>query len=216
VAFDLPKEAIEELAGGISARQFGLLTAYAELIIAAPRAMNLVSGASVARLSEHMVDSAAVLSVVDFEGRTVVDLGSGGGFPGVVVAVLRPRADVVLVDSRRSKATFLKSVQRKLQLPNLDVVQARLEDLRGERAFEVGLSRALGKVERTLASSLRLVADGGCLVLFKGPGWEDEADAAGEIAAREGALVERTVRIELPGLGRSTTFVVFHVKRNDR
>lgn len=216
MGFKCPREAIEELAGPVTGRQCDLLAAYAERIVAASRTMSVVSRGSLPRLSEHLVDSAAVLSVVDVEGRIVGDLGSGGGLPGVVVAVLRPSAEVVLVDSRRSKVAFLKGVQRELGLPNLEVVRSRLEDLGGAREFDVGLSRALGGVAQTLAPSLRLVAGDGRLVLFKGPRWREEADAARAIAARQGAFLERTTEVELPGIGRSTTFVVFHVEHRDR
>jgi 16S rRNA (guanine527-N7)-methyltransferase len=213
MGFECPRQAIEELAGAPSQRQCDLLVMYADQIASASRTMNVLSRASLAQLSEHLVDSAAVLSVIDVEGQKVVDLGSGAGLPGVVVAVLRPSAEVALVESRRRKVAFLKRVQRALGVPNLDVTHARLEDLAGEREFGIGLSRALGSVERTLAPSLRVIADGGRLVLFKGPRWQEEADRARAIAAREGAALERTTEVELPGVGRSTTFVVFHVKR---
>jgi len=215
MAFECPAEAIETLTGPLSAHQRNLLTRYAERVAAAPEGLRVVSRGALARLGEHFVDSAAVLSVVDVEGRTVVDLGSGGGLPGVVVAVLRPLAAVTLVDSRRSKVAFLKGVQRELELPNLEIVRARLEDLAGVREFEIGLSRAVGAVERTLAASLRVVANDGRLVLFKGPRWRQEAESARAIAAEEGAVLERTTDVALPGIDRRTTFAVFHVKRAD-
>jgi 16S rRNA (guanine527-N7)-methyltransferase len=211
--FQCPVEAIQKLAGPLSDRQAQLLVMYAERILSAPQPLRVVSHASLVRLAEHFVDSAAVLSVVDVEGRTVVDLGSGGGLPGIVVAVLRPTADVTLVDARRGKVAFLKGVHRELGLSNLEVVRARLEDLDGVRMFEIGLSRALGSIGTTLIPSLRLVTDGGRLVLFKGPRWRREADAAGAIAEAEGAVLERTVEVELPAMGRATTFAVFRVGR---
>jgi 16S rRNA (guanine527-N7)-methyltransferase len=213
MAFECPLEAIEKLVGPISARQEALLVKYAERIATAPRALRVVSRGALAELERHFVDSAAVLSVIAVEGRRVVDLGSGGGLPGVVVAALRPTAEVTLIDSRRSRVAFLKGVQRDLKLPNLEIVRARLEDLGGAREFEVGLSRALGRIETTLAPSLRLVSGGGQLVLFKGPRWQDEAGLAEAIATGEGAELEGTVDVELPGMGRTTTFAVFHVKR---
>jgi 16S rRNA (guanine527-N7)-methyltransferase len=213
VRFELPHQSIEALAGAVTQDQADALRTYGERILAASASLNLVSRASLPRLGEHFVDSAAVLSVVDVDGRRVVDLGSGGGFPGVVVAVLRPSAEMVLVESRRGKTAFLKGVQRELKLLNLSVVRGRVQDLGHQGPFELGLSRALGRIDETLAPSLRAVAPGGRLVLFKGPQWADEASLARGIAAAEGALLERVVRVELPGMGRATTFVVFHVKR---
>ena len=212
MAFECPRAAIEVVAGAISEAQCDLLARYARRLARAAGRVNVISRGALRRLEEHLLDSAAVLSAVDIEGRSVADLGSGGGLPGVVVAVLRPSAAVTLVESRRAKVAFLKQVRRELGLPNLEITHSRLEGLGGTRTFEVVLSRALGRIDRTLAPSLRLVADGGRLVLFKGPRWEPEAEEARKIARREGATLERTVDIELPGMGRTTTFVVFHVK----
>jgi 16S rRNA (guanine527-N7)-methyltransferase len=216
MGFTLPRREIEVLVGPLSSVQEGLLQAYADRILDASKTMNVMSRRAIARLGEHFVDSAAVLAVVDLADQDVVDLGSGGGFPGVVVAVLRPSARVALLDSRRSKVVFLKSAQRQLQLPNLEIIQGRVQDMEGGRAFDAGLSRALGAVETSLGASLRLLREDGRLVLFKGPRWGEEVDAAAGIAAREGAELEKTVTVDLPGQGRATTFVVFHVKRVER
>jgi 16S rRNA (guanine527-N7)-methyltransferase len=184
MAFQCPRAAIEALAGTISEAQCDLLTRYARRLARASGRVSVISQESLGRLEEHFVDSAAVLAAVDIEGRSVADLGSGGGFPGVVVAVLRPSAAVTLVESRRAKVAFLKQVLRDLDLPNLEIAHSRLEDLTGTCVFEVALSRALGGIDRTLGPSLRLVADGGRLVLFKGPRWPQEAEEARAIARK--------------------------------
>lgn len=214
--FELPRDAIERLAGRMSGRDAELLTRYGELLLDASARVNVVSRASLERLGDHFVDSAAVLSVVDVEGRKAADLGSGGGFPGVVVAVLRPSVRMALVEARRSKAVFLKRVQRDLGLQNLEVVRGRLQDLVGRRQFDVALSRAVGSIDGTLSASLKLLGDDGRLVLFKGPQWSREAELGAEIGKAECADIEGTVDVELPGVGRATTFVVFHVKREGR
>lgn len=213
MVFVCPVSAIEKLAGPVSDRQRALLVSYAERILTAREGLRVVSRRSLERLSEHFVDSAAVLSVIDVADRSVVDLGSGGGLPGVVVAVLRPTARVTLVDSRRGKVAFLKGVLRELELPNVEIVRARLEGLAGTRTFEIGVSRALGTIEDSLAASLRLIGVGGRLVLFKGARWPQEAGTAEAIAEREGAELERTAKVELPGMDRVTTFVVFQVRQ---
>ena len=167
-------------------------------------------------MGEHFVDAAALLSFVDPGAGELADLGSGAGFPGIVVAVLRPEARVTLVDSRRSKVVFLKDMKRRLGLENVTVVHARIEELDCESKFELAAARALGSVETVLGSCLRLVSPGGRLVLFKGPQWRDEAEQAGVIAGLEGAEIVRTETVTLPGLGRATTFVEFHVKQTSQ
>jgi 16S rRNA (guanine527-N7)-methyltransferase len=216
VSFELPRDSMEQVAGRMSDQAADLLTRYGELVLEASTRVNLVSRASLDRLADHFVDAAAALAVVDAGRGTAVDLGSGGGLPGVVVWVLRPGLRMTLVEARRGKAAFLKRVRRELKIANLEVVRGRLEDLVGRRRFDLALSRAVGSVERTLAPSLRLVGSGGRLVLFKGSRWSEEAEAAAEIAGAEGAGIERTVDVELPGVGRTTTFVVFHVEHGER
>ncbi len=210
--FELPRAAIERLAGSMSDEQARVLSAYGNAVVDVGREMSLVSSRSLGRLGEHFIDSAAVLSVLGALDGDLADLGSGAGFPGVVVAVLRPEVRVSVIDSRRSKIVFLKRVKRELRLGNLEVVHGRLEDLAGERRYGVAVSRALGSVEDTLRASLALVAAGGRLVLFKGPGWAEEARGAAKIAGEAGFEVAGTTVVDLPGVGRATTFVEFATK----
>ncbi len=212
VDFSLPRESIETVAGPLSEEQAVLLTAYGQAILRASREINVVSRRSLGSLGEHFVDSAAMLSFADPCQGSVGDLGSGAGFPGVVVAIMRPEASITLVDSRRSKIVFLKDVKRRLGLDNVTVVHGRVEELPGHMQFGLVVARALGRTKAVLASCLRLVAPGGELILFKGPLWGDEIEGARVIAAQEGAEIVRTRRITLPGLDRATTFVAFHVK----
>ena len=212
VDFSLPRQSIETLAGRLSDEQAVLLTAYGQAILRVSRDMNVVSRGSLERLGEHFVDSAALLAFVEPGEGPAGDLGSGAGFPGVVMAIMRPEASVTLVDSRRSKVVFLKDVKRRLGLENVTVVHGRLEEMEGRMQFALAVARALGRVEAVLASCLRLVAPGGKLVLFKGPLWRDEEEQARAVAATENAEIVRTESVALPGLGRATTFVEFHVK----
>lgn len=212
MSFELPVAAIESLCGPLTDGQRDQLTLFGKTVIGAAPQVNVVSRKSLDRLGDHFIDCVALLSAVEMTGATVGDLGSGGGFPGVVLGILRPDLQVALVDSRRSKIVFLKSALRALELPNLAVVHARVEDLGGSMTFDTAVSRALGKVEDTLASSLALVARAGRLVLFKGPKWRGERELAVSIAREQGFVLGAEVDVPLPGLDRTTTFVEFHVE----
>lgn len=211
--FELPREEIEALSGPMRNEQAGRLARYGQAILDASARSNLVSRRALAELGEHFVDSAALLKVVGGWHGELADLGSGAGFPGVVVAVLRPEFSVVLVEGRRRKVVFLKSVVRALELENVRVVHARIEDLRGSERFGTAVARAVGKVTDVIPRAVGVLEAGGRLVLFKGPRWEKERDAAIAVADVCGAELEGTKSVELPGLGRTTTFVVFHVKQ---
>ena len=204
---------MEELCGPMSELQAAALTAYGELILESSRQVNLISRQSLSALHEHFIDSAALLAFADPSGLSVADLGTGAGFPGVVVALLRESADVTLVDSRRSKVVFLKHAQRELGLGHVRIAHARLEEMAGKEEFDLAVARALGDVRDVLPHCLRLVRCDGRLVLFKGPRWSEEAEESELIASAEGFAVGRTEAVELPGLGRATTFVEFHVEQ---
>jgi 16S rRNA (guanine527-N7)-methyltransferase len=206
VDFSLPVEAIISLAGDISEHQAGLLHRYGEGLLRASSRSNLVSRKSVAKVAEHFVDSAALLAFRELEGATVGDLGSGGGFPGLVVAVLRPGCEVTLVEARRPKVVFLKSMVRDLGLSNVKVSHTRIENLESA-LFNCAVARALGRAAEVLPACLRTVAGEGSLILFKGPAWQREAKDVECAAAESGFRVTRIEKVALPGLGRETTFV---------
>lgn len=209
--FALPGEAIESLAGPLTSDQAARLSLYASLVAAASHKTGLVSKGDREKLGEHLVDSAALLRAVDVRDA-LMDLGSGAGLPGLVVAVLRPRTVVTLVESKRRRVAFLKKAVRELEAKNVRIIHGRLEGLSPKERQALTTSRALGSIERTLAASLDATAPGGRLVLFKGPAWPSERERAEDIASERGARLSDEIRIELPGLERATTFVVFHVK----
>jgi 16S rRNA (guanine527-N7)-methyltransferase len=207
----LPRAGIEQVAGPLTADQVKRLSLYADKLAADAERMSLISRHELPNLGRHILDSAALLAFRDLSSEEVADLGTGGGLPGVVLSILRPKVKVALIDSRRSRVVFLKSVQRLLGLENIEVVHARLEELAGVRSFPLAVARALGRLDRVLEMSLGVVEAGGSLVLYKGPRWSEEAEEAGAIAERGGAWIERVEGVELPGADRTTTFVEFRV-----
>lgn len=206
---DAMLEAVATLAGGLNPDLRSKLEDFGRLLREAGGRRNLMSPKALECLEEHIVDAAALLRILDPEGGELADLGSGAGLPGVVLAILRPLTSVALIDSRRSKVVFLRQAVRRLELDNAAVLHERLDALAGRVSFPIAVSRALGSIGGTLASSLALVAPGGRLVLYKGPAWERERAAAEVIAAAAGAVLVCEERVELPGLGRCTTFATF-------
>ncbi|MBD3349548.1 MAG: 16S rRNA (guanine(527)-N(7))-methyltransferase RsmG [Candidatus Eisenbacteria bacterium] len=202
---------ISQLAGEITESQASRLSEYVRLARKLGSRWNLMSPAALAGIEEHLIDSAALLRVHDPECGSLADLGSGGGLPGVVLAILRPRWRVTLVDSRRSKVVFLREAASMLDLGNAEVVHGRIEELQ-KGAFDTAVSRALGPVRKTLGPSLKTVRRGGKLILYKGPSWEEERAEAAEVAGEWGAAIAAEERVKLPGLSRATTFVTFELE----
>lgn len=215
---DVPRDAVESLSGPVPDGAWTALQEYAGLLSLYGRRLSLISARAELEIGRHIVDSASLLSIEplrmgDGGALEVADLGTGGGLPGVVLAILRPESRFVLVDARRSRVVFLKEAVRSLGLRNVEVVHARLEALRGKREFALAVSRALGSIEETLVPSLRLLSERGRLILFKGPRWGAERERAEALAAGAGCELGWHREVELPGVGRSTRFVEFHVKR---
>jgi len=214
------RAAIERLAGELPEDRALLLERYARFLKESARRFGLVSRRDETRIGEHVVDSAALLSLPGIEEMllrgTLADLGTGGGLPGLVLAVLRPELKVALVDSRRSRVVFLKQALQELGLENVEIVHERIEHLVPERRFANATARALGRLEDVLEMSLASVESGGRLFLYKGPAWCDERAQAEGMAKRVGALLENEVSVELPGQDRTTTIVAFHVKHHEQ
>lgn len=142
--------------------------------------------------SRHVVNSAAVLGPLTGVG-TIADLGSGGGFPGIVVAVLRPDAAVHLIEPMERRVAWLDEVVGELDLRNVTVHRARADELADSLRVEAVTSRAVAPLGKLARWSAPLLQRGGAMVALKG------ARAAAEVADARHDLRKagfRDVRVE--------------------
>jgi 16S rRNA (guanine527-N7)-methyltransferase len=161
------------------------------------RTYNLTAIRDVGRaVSHHLLDSLAVLAyLAQRQGLRLLDVGSGGGLPGIPLAIARPGWRVTLLDSNRKKCAFLRQAALELGLTNVDVVAFRAEAFAPVHGFDVVIARALGELERFAAASCHLLAPGGRLVAMKG------AYPATELAQLPASIrVSRTERLAVPGI----------------
>jgi 16S rRNA (guanine527-N7)-methyltransferase len=115
----------------------------------------------------HLLDSLAVLPHVA-GARTLLDVGSGAGLPGIPLAIARPDLAVTLVDASHKKAAFLRQAKAELGLANVDVVCDRVEKWLPERAYDVVVSRAFAELAEFVQQAGHLLAPGGTLLAMKG------------------------------------------------
>ena len=162
------------LARGLPAGFVDAAERYVELLLEANRRLNLtrvVEPRAVATL--HLLDALAALPLVDEAGPTsVLDLGSGGGVPGIVLALARPTTSWTLVDSVKKKADALAGFVAALRLSNVEVVAERAEVLgRGGRRERLDLvtARACAALPVLVEYALPLLRIGGSLLAWKGP-----------------------------------------------
>ncbi|HYQ75011.1 16S rRNA (guanine(527)-N(7))-methyltransferase RsmG [Cellulomonas sp.] len=169
----------------------------------------LVGPRELARLWErHVVNSAAVVPFLPETG-TIVDVGSGAGLPGIVVAAMRPDAEVVLLEPMERRTDWLTEVVQTLGLSNARVVRGRAEDQVGTLRADAVTARAVAALDKLYPWTLPLLAVGGRLVALKGGRARDEADAAVAVGERFGggpATIE--VAPTLPGLEPTSVVLV--------
>lgn len=164
----------DQLAAGIAALDLALpeaaeakLLAYLALLDKWNRVYNLTAVRDAERMvSHHLLDSLA--AVPYFTGQTVLDVGSGGGLPGIPLAIARPELQVTLIDSIAKKTAFLLQAKAELGLANLKVVTGRVEDFRPESGFDVITSRAFSDLREFVALTRHLLKPGGRWLAMKG------------------------------------------------
>jgi 16S rRNA (guanine527-N7)-methyltransferase len=157
---------------------------YAALLAGPGIERGLLGPREVSRLWDRHLLNCAVIQDAMPHGAAVVDVGSGAGLPGVVLAVVRPDLAVTLVEPLLRRSVFLSEVVAELKLPNVEVVRSRAEELRGTVIADVVTARAVAPLDRLARWTLPLLRPGGLLVALKGSSVRDElADAADSLKA---------------------------------
>ncbi len=180
----------------------GRLRTYYEYLEERNRVMNLtaISGQEdVARL--HFLDCAALLTVCDFSGKRVVDVGTGAGFPGMVLKIVQPDMDITLLDSLNKRIDFLSELSDKLSLTGIECVHARAEELPEKRraAYDIAVSRAVARLGTLCELCLPYLRTGGRFIAMKGPDCDGEAAEAESAMQLLGAQLKDIVRYTVPG-----------------
>ena len=155
------------------------------------RVYNLTSLATEEKwVSHHLLDSLSIIRHLPI-GR-MIDVGTGGGFPGLPVAIAEPRREVVLLDSNQKKTAFVRQAATELGLTNVSVETSRVESFLPTQRFDVVVSRAFASLEQYYQAAAHLCKEGGLLVAMKG------AMPVDEIAALPTGTLREAFRVEVP------------------
>jgi 16S rRNA (guanine527-N7)-methyltransferase len=153
---------------------------------------------------KHIVDSVTPWPLFQ-NAATVMDAGTGAGFPGIPLAVVLPDTRFVLVDSTQKKARFVETALADLALDNVEVVAERAEDVLRQSRFTLITARAVAPVERSLAFFAAGLKNGTSVLMYKGPDVEHELKEADTEAKRRRVKMDVVMRYELPdSLGART------------
>jgi 16S rRNA (guanine527-N7)-methyltransferase len=170
------------------------LRIYAQHILNAP--MNLTSAKDIKTiLSRHINDSLSLLPILPEGTFSLLDVGTGGGFPGMVLKIVRPEIKLTLLDSTRKKLIYLESIAAKLGIA-VKTVHARAEHHTGQ--YDIVAARAVADLPTLCAWCLPFVKPGGRFFAMKGSRWAEELAAARDIPAQYGAKWREPYEYTLP------------------
>ena len=180
------------------------LVEYGRLLLEKNQVMNLTAireEEGVARL--HMLDCAALLNCADFEGKTLIDVGTGAGFPGLPLKILVPSLRVTLLDSLNKRVDWLSEVSGALGLTGVRAIHARAEEqaqVKGFRdGFDFATARAVADLRLLCELCLPYVKVGGFFLSMKSVGSDEELAAAAHAIKFMGGRVRNTVDYTIPG-----------------
>jgi 16S rRNA (guanine527-N7)-methyltransferase len=193
--------AAQHLAAGIEALGLDIdeatrsrLLAYGALLMKWNKVYNLSAIRDEAGMLDlHLLDSLTVLPHVDFP--RIADVGTGGGLPGIPLAICRPQMDVALVETVNKKASFLRQAKGELGLGNLAVHNCRVEQLQPEQLFPAVISRAFASLNDFITLTAHLLAPEGVWLAMKGVYPDDEL-----AALPPGIVLRSSHRLEVPGV----------------
>ena len=204
-------ELTETLAAGLTA--LGLSPApaaldqlgrYCDLLLEKNQVMNLTAITEPAQgVRRHFLDSAALLPTRALQGKTVVDVGTGAGFPGLVLAILDPSAHITLLDSQGKRLDWLAEVVGELGLDNVTILQGRAEELGLDKEqrerYDTAVSRAVAALPVLAELCLPLVKPGGLFLAMKSNKTDEEIEAAAPIIQTLGGEPPFVMDYRLPG-----------------
>lgn len=182
-------------------RAFGLLVAHAgvERGLVGPREVSIL-------WERHLLNSAAMAPLLPGGGR-VVDVGSGAGFPGVVLAAVRPDLEVMLLEPMERRVVWLGEVVKALGLANVTVVRGRAEDQHGVLRAAAVTARAVAALDKLAGWTLPLLEQGGVLLALKGSRASSELEAARPVLADLGGDAGEVLEVTCPPGGPTTAVV---------
>lgn len=203
------REDVSSLGISLSAEQEEQVRELAARLYEKNSALNLTRIPPEEFLEKHVLDSLALVYAVSLRGGArVIDVGTGGGFPALPLAICFPTVAVTALDATRKKIDFVAETAQQLGLRNLNAIHGRAEELQrrpDQRArYDVAVARAVAPLYRLAPWLLPFVVPGGVAVALKGPAVDEELHEYQKSAKRHWP-VPTVVRVEMPNGGGGET-----------
>ncbi len=199
---DLILNGSEKMNIALSENQANQLTAYADLLLDWNEKINLTAITDKEGIAtKHFLDSLSALTT-GFVNGSVIDVGTGAGFPGLVLKIAKPEIELTLLDSLNKRVNFLRTVSEELNLSGIEFVHSRAEDAGMNREyrgkFDTVVSRAVANMTMLSEWCLPFLKIGGRFLALKGPLADEELRDAKRAISILGGEIEDVKEIEIP------------------
>ena len=207
--FDNFIKELEKLSITLSEKQFEQFRMYYEMLVEKNKVMNLTAITEWEEvLEKHFLDSVSLIRAVDLQQNlSLMDMGTGAGFPGIPLKIVFPNLKVTLADSLNKRVLFLQEVIDVLKLEGIEAVHGRAEDLARDnqyrQQYDLCVSRAVANLSTLSEYCLPFVKIGGSFVSYKSGACEEEVQASKSAVFLLGGKMKDVVKFDLGESGRS-------------
>lgn len=218
--YDLMKSSLNEVGRLFSTEEYDKFIRYMELLKEWNEKVNLTAITEDQEIiTKHFIDSLKTFKFRPLEdAESIIDVGTGAGFPGLPIKIVNPQVKLTLLDSLNKRLNFLKEVVTELKLEDVKFIHSRAED--GGRnpelreMYDIAVSRAVGNM--TLLSELCLpyVKVGGYFIALKGPAVEEEVNEAKHAISLLGGKLEEIMEVEIEGTDLNHKLVIIKKIKN--
>lgn len=212
--FDIIKKSVEKLNLSFSKDQYEQFMQYKDMLKEWNEKMNLTAITEDEEIiSKHFIDSIQAFQFDELkDATTLIDVGTGAGFPGLPIKIMKPELKVTLLDSTNKKLGFLKVVTEELKLNNVEFIHSRAED--GARkigyrdSYDIAISRAVANLSLLTELCLPYVKIGGHFIALKGPAVDQEIEDAKYAVEVLGGKIVKTMEVDIEGTDLKHNLVV--------
>ncbi|MBE7011843.1 MAG: 16S rRNA (guanine(527)-N(7))-methyltransferase RsmG [Ruminococcaceae bacterium] len=197
-------DCIKKFGGEISEEKLNHFDIYSSLLVEWNEKMNLTAITDPEGISvRHFADSVSPLFYHEFkENAKIIDVGTGAGFPGFPIKILRPDLEITLMDSLNKRINFLKEVREKTGISNVECVHARAEEFSRKpeyrEKYDIGVSRAVANLRVLSEYVIPFIKIGGYFIAMKAMDIEEEVNDAKEKIKALGGEIQEIKTIEIP------------------
>ena len=207
------EEKLASLGIELTETQYVQFDKYFEMLVEWNKVMNLTGITEYEEVNEkHFVDSLSIVKAVDINKvNSVIDIGTGAGFPGIPLKIAFPHLKITLLDSLNKRIKFLNAVIEELGLENIETIHGRAEDFAKKaeyrEQYDLCVSRAVANLSALSEYCLPFVKVGGMFVPYKSGEIDEEVNEAGTAIKVLGGKKKEVVKFQLPGSDISRSFV---------